>query len=146
MEKSNHLDWLNKGLWYNTDICSKLNGSLFEDFITNSRTDRYNLRCSIVAHDKKQPDYEETESSIRDRLISKHATTETSEAFGATFNFIEIWPKLLEENYDARRGSYSTAMQDTFKQIPTTMTKPLSQRQKVQELMTKIGGGWYIKK
>ena len=31
-----------------------------------------------------------------------------------------------------------------FKQIPTKMTKALSPQQKVQKLMTEIGGGWYI--
>ena len=31
-----------------------------------------------------------------------------------------------------------------LKQIPMTMTEPLSPKQKVQKLMTKIGGGWYI--
>ena len=25
---------------------------MFEDFITHARTDRYNIMCSIVAHDK----------------------------------------------------------------------------------------------
>ena len=65
---------------------------------------------------------------------------------GATFNFLKIWVKLLELNYDARRVAYSTSMKDIFKQIPTTMTKPLSPRQKFQKLMTKIGGEWYMKK
>ena len=58
IDKSNHPDWLNKGPWYNTYICSKLHGKMFGGFITNARTDRYNLMCSIVAHDKKQPSYE----------------------------------------------------------------------------------------
>ena len=31
--------------------------------------------CSIVAHDKKQPAYENDESSIVDRLITTHVTT-----------------------------------------------------------------------
>ena len=35
MDKSNHPGWLNKGPWYNTSICSKLHGSLIEDFITH---------------------------------------------------------------------------------------------------------------
>ena len=34
MNEINHLDWLNKGPWYNRNICSKLHGSRFEDFIT----------------------------------------------------------------------------------------------------------------
>ena len=65
--ESNHLDWLNKGPWYNRNICSKLHGSRFEDFITQAITDRYNLMCSLVAHDRLQPDYEYDESSIGDR-------------------------------------------------------------------------------
>ena len=65
---------------------------------------------------------------------------------GATFNFIEIWLKLLEDNYDARHVAYSTAMKDMFKQISTTMTKPLSPRKKLQKIMTEIGGGWYMEK
>ena len=53
IEESNHTDWLNKVPWYNTAICSRLHGSLFEDFITHARTDRYNLLCYLVAHDNK---------------------------------------------------------------------------------------------
>ena len=52
MEENNHQDLLNKGPWYKTSICSKLHGSRFEIFITQARTDRYNLMCSFVAHDK----------------------------------------------------------------------------------------------
>ena len=59
IEESNNTDWLNKGPWYNTAICSKLHGKLFEDFTIHERTDRYHLMCSIVAHDKKQPSYED---------------------------------------------------------------------------------------
>ena len=33
-----------------------------------------------------------------------------------------------------------------FKQIPLTMIKALTQKQKVQKLMTEIGGGWYMEK
>ena len=58
IDKNNHQYWLNKGTWYNTDICSRLHGSLFEYFITHARTDRYNLMCSLVSHDKKLPAYE----------------------------------------------------------------------------------------
>ena len=65
---------------------------------------------------------------------------------GSTLNFIEICLKLLENKYDARRVAYSTAMKDMFKQIPKTMTKSLSPKQKVQKLMTEIGGGWYMEK
>ena len=76
MDESNHTNWLNKVLWYNTSICSMLHGSMFGDFITHTRTDRYNLLCSLVSHDKKKPAYENDEISIGYRLIPKHVTTE----------------------------------------------------------------------
>ena len=45
IDKSNHPYWLNKGPWYNTFICSRLQGGMFEDYITNAITDRYNILC-----------------------------------------------------------------------------------------------------
>ena len=82
--------------------------------------------CSLVAHNKKLPAYEDDESNIVYRLISKHATIEALEALGGTLNFIDIWLKLLEENYDARCVAYITAMKDMLKQIPLKMIKSLS--------------------
>ena len=38
------------GPWYNTSICKKIHGNIFEGFIRNARTDRYHIMCSIVAH------------------------------------------------------------------------------------------------
>ena len=72
-------------------------------------------------------------------------TIEALEALCATLNFIDIWIKLLEENYDARCVAYITSMKEMFKQITTTMTKPLIPKQKVQKHMIEIGGGWYMK-
>ena len=74
MDKNNHQDWLNKGPWYNTSICLKFHGSRFEEFITQARKDRYNIMCSLVAHDKLQPNYKDGESSIGDRSIPDNAT------------------------------------------------------------------------
>ena len=48
----NHQDWLNKCPWYNKAIWSRWNGSLFKCFITHAGTDRYNLMCYLVEHDK----------------------------------------------------------------------------------------------
>ena len=36
-------DWITGGPWYNTSICKKLHGTLFEEYIRNEITDRYNL-------------------------------------------------------------------------------------------------------
>ena len=72
INENNHQDWLNKGPWYNTSICLMLHRSIFEDFNTHARTDRYNLMSSLVAHDKIQPNYEYDEISIGDRSIPKY--------------------------------------------------------------------------
>ena len=65
---------------------------------------------------------------------------------GANTNFIGIWIKLLEENYELRYIIYNKAMKEMIKQIPTKMSKQLSPKQKVLKLMTEIGGGWYMEK
>ena len=46
-------DWLTGGTWYNTFICKKLHAKLFEGFIINARTDRYNIMCSIDAYERE---------------------------------------------------------------------------------------------
>ena len=40
------------GPWYNTSICKKLYGKLFEGFIINARTGRYNSICSIDVYER----------------------------------------------------------------------------------------------
>ena len=76
IDESDHQYWLNKVPWHNKEICSRLHVSLFEDFITHARNDRYNLMCSLVAHDRIQPAYEDNERGIGYRLTPKHSTTE----------------------------------------------------------------------
>ena len=53
---------------------------------------------------------------------------------------------MLDKNYETRSKAYNTAMKEMFKKIPTMITKPLSQKQKVQKFMTEIGGVWYMGK
>ena len=38
-----------------THIFVKIYGTVFEEFIRNTRTDRYNMICSIDAHEKYHP-------------------------------------------------------------------------------------------
>ena len=45
--------WLTGGPWYNTSICKKLYGKLFEWFIINARNGRYNIMCSIDAYERE---------------------------------------------------------------------------------------------
>ena len=144
MDKNNHQDWLNKGPWYNLSIRSKLHGSRFEDFITQERRDRYNLMCYLVDHDILQLDYKDNEIGIGDRSIPDNATTKALKALCATTNFIDIWLKLFLEKYNARYDAYINSMKEMFKEIPQTIKKSLTPKQKVQKLMTKTGGGWYM--
>ena len=95
--KNNYLDWSNKGPWYNKNIFSKLRGIMFECFITQAKTDRYNIMCSLVAHDRLATAYKDDESSINDREIPNDTTIKTLKSLGATFNIIEIWLKLLRK-------------------------------------------------
>ena len=126
INKINHQDWLNKCPWYNTGICSRLHRSLFQYFRTHARTDRYNIMCFLVSHDKIKPYYEDDERNIGDGLITKHATIEALEELGATINFIDTWLKLFKENYDARCVAYRTTMKKMFKQISQTTKKELT--------------------
>ena len=52
MDENNHHDWLDKGPWYSSSICSKLHESRFEGFIIQERTDRYNIVCSLFDHNR----------------------------------------------------------------------------------------------
>ena len=49
--------WITGGPCYNTSICKKIHGTVFEEFIRNSITYRYDLMCSIDAHEKKHVSY-----------------------------------------------------------------------------------------
>ena len=115
---------------YNTSICYKLHGSIFEDFITQARTDRYNIMCSLVAHDILQLDYKYDENSIVDRAIPDSAKTKTLEALGATINCIDIWIIFVCEIFNARFDAYINAMKDMFRQIPQTIKIALTPKKK----------------
>ena len=71
---SKNLEWFDTGPWYNKNICSKLHEITFEDFITQARTDRYNIMCSLVDHDRLQDNKKDDESSIGDREIPNDTT------------------------------------------------------------------------
>ena len=58
----------------------------------------------------------------------------------------DIWLKLFCEKFNARCDAYINAMKDMSRQIPQTIKIALTPKQKVQKLMTDIGGGWYMEK
>ena len=45
--------WITYGPLYNKFIFTKLYGTVFEKYIRDARTDRYNIMCSIYECDKK---------------------------------------------------------------------------------------------
>ena len=49
MDKHNS-EWMTGGPWYNTYICKKFHGKMFEVFIRNEITEIYNITGSIDAH------------------------------------------------------------------------------------------------
>ena len=98
---SKKLEWFDTGSWYNKNICSKSYGTTFEDFITQARTDRYNIMCSLVAHDKLQENKTDYEISIGNRVIPNDATVKSLKSLGATFNFIDTWLHNFCEKYFA---------------------------------------------
>ena len=59
----------------------------------NAIIDRYNIICSITAHDRQQPTYVYGASSDVGRSIRNNGTTATLKLLGATFNFIHCWLK-----------------------------------------------------
>ena len=71
--EENNPDRLNKSPWYNTDICYKLYGTVFEDYTRNAIIDRYNIMCYITAHDKILPIYVDDTGSGGGRAITKNA-------------------------------------------------------------------------
>ena len=109
-EENNHPDSFNKGPWYSTDICSKLHGKVIEEFIKNVRTDRYNLMCSTIAHNKQQSQYIDDEISGGGRPIPKYETTEALETMGTTLNCIDFWFKRFNHNYEEIYMMYHEAM------------------------------------
>ena len=86
----------------------------------------------LVARDRLEPDYEDDVSSIGNRAIPNDATIKTLESLGATFNFINIWLKLLRESYCARSESYINAMEEMFMQIPQNVERSLTSKEKPQ--------------
>ena len=125
--EENNPDGLNKGPWYNTTIFSKLHVTVFEYFIRNARTNRYNLMFYITAHDRKQPTYVDDARSTGGIETPKNLTTAALKPLGATLHFIYFWLRHFQHNYQEMLEIYHEYMIELFKQITTMKSKPLSQ-------------------
>ena len=47
-------DRMTGGSWYNSSIFKKLHEKVFDGFIINVRTDRYNIMCSIDSYKRER--------------------------------------------------------------------------------------------
>ena len=88
-------EWMTGGPWYNTSICGKLHGKFFEGFIRHARTDRYNIMCSIDAHEKQHQSYSDDGSINGGCTLPTNSATESLDSLGATINFINLLDKGL---------------------------------------------------
>ena len=94
MDKHNS-EWMTGGPWYNTYICKKLHGNFFGGFIINAITDRYNIMCSIDAHEKEHSSYFYGGRSGEGYPLPSNSTIEALVLLGATMDFIGCWIKSL---------------------------------------------------
>ena len=105
------------GPWYNKYFCKKLRGKLFEGFIRNARTDRYNIMCSIDANEKEHQAYSRDGSSGGGCQLPKHSTTEALELLGETIYFIGCCIKALGNNFTERYNLFIHNMELLFQKI-----------------------------
>ena len=68
-------------------------------YLRNARTDIYSIMCSIDAHEKQQTLYAYCGISIGSKEIPLNLTTEALDSLGATFDSVDCWIKLFDQNY-----------------------------------------------
>ena len=44
--------WTLNGPWHNNNICTRVYSLVFKNYFTTTKRDKYNLMCSIEAHEK----------------------------------------------------------------------------------------------
>ena len=74
MEKHNS-EWIKGVPWYKICIYNKLHGKVFEGFIRNPRTDRYNIMCFSDAYEKEHPSSCDDDSSSGGCPLPSNSTT-----------------------------------------------------------------------
>ena len=68
------LSWILNILWYNTTIFSQFHGSFFEDYVTNARNKKYNIRFSNEAHEIMYPNVKDDASNGGGRPLPNYST------------------------------------------------------------------------
>ena len=97
MEKQTR-DGTCSGYWYNTYICKKIHGTVFEEFSRSTRTHRYNFMCSIDAHKKQNPSYIDDGNIGGGNVLPSNSTTEALVSLSTNIDLIDCWLKSSEQN------------------------------------------------
>ena len=80
--------WVLNVPWYNTKVCPGLHDSLFEDYVTTDRRDRYNLMCSIEAHERDHKTINDDASSGGGMPLPSKSKKDVLLSFGLPLTFI----------------------------------------------------------
>ena len=105
MDKHNP-DWITGGPWYNTSICKQLHRKVFEVFIRNARTKKYNLMSSIGAHEKNYPSVHDDGSSGGGSPIPSHSTAAALVPLSTAINFNGCWLQALKNKFQNQKNSF----------------------------------------
>ena len=137
-------EWIIYGPWYNTYISKKLHGNLFEGFIRNSRTDRYNILYSIDAHEKEHTYFFGWQQWWG--LSTNIKFNNRSIGFSRwNHRFHRLLDKSFRTQFYIILSYVCFYMKKMFQKIPVELTKEPSPRKKRKSLLHAIGVGWYVK-
>ena len=92
--------------WYNTTICTKLNGQTFGYYLKTVQKDRYDLMCSVDAHYKEHVTMTSYVGSGVGRPISITSSKKELQSLGHTINFLDNWLQLFDINDQNRISIY----------------------------------------
>ena len=112
---------MGKGSWYNTTICAKLNGKIFEDYLKTGQKERYTLIFSVDAYYKEHvpiPSYASSGSGIP---IPSKSYKKAHYSLGHTINSLENWLQCFDGNYHNKIAIYKRKMSELFKIIPISL-------------------------
>ena len=96
--------------------------------------------CSIEAHKKEQKYATDEVSSGGTRPLPSNSTQYGLIYFGLTINFTESWLNYFKYVYLCQKTMYCEEMHDLFKKIPVTLPEPYYYKNRIQLLLTDIGG------
>ena len=109
---------------------------MFEGFIRNTRTGRYNFMCSIDSHGKYNQSSCDDVSSGGGCSLPSNSTTEELVLLGATMDFIGCWIKSLKQNMLELCNMYDFNMNKLFQKTPVEIPKQPSPKEKKQIIIT----------